>query len=320
MTDDERLKLVANWLNDLATALFTVGALIPAGQLIFNIPPQSTDNGLVVGVGIICIIFGLGIHLVGHFVLGELQCNREWSKSGWSNREWSKSGWSNREWSKSDWSNREWSKSDWSNREWSKSDWNKSDWSKSDWNKSDWNKSARVKFRDGTKAAEPPNDKKARPLPLRQLRGGRPRWRRSCDGDQLMTADAITEGAKAWDRFKSRSRKDWADWLSVGHALLLGRIAVMKIANTNKPAGSTYNRVMGHWLLEHGFDGINNQERYRAILVFENRAEIEAWRNGLDEAKRRRINHPNAAWALWRRAMRPVQSPAPTPRHVVVSN
>src|SRR6516162_883731 len=158
MTDDERLELVANWLNDLATALFTVGALIPAGQLIFNIPPQSTDNGLVVGVGIICIIFGLGIHLVGHFVLGELQCNREWSKSGWSNREWSKS------------------------------DWNKSDWSKSDWNKSDWNKSARVKFRDGTKAAEPPNDKKARPLPLRQLRGGRPRWRRSCDGDQLMTA------------------------------------------------------------------------------------------------------------------------------------
>src|SRR6516162_2322100 len=143
MTDDERLELVANWLNDLATALFTVGALIPAGQLIFNIPPQSTDNGLVVGVGIICIIFGLGIHLVGHFVLGELQCNREWSKSGWSN---------------------------------------------SDWNKSDWNKSARVKFRDGTKAAEPPNDKKARPLPLRQLRGGRPRWRRSCDGDQLMTA------------------------------------------------------------------------------------------------------------------------------------
>lgn len=56
------------------------------------------------------------------------------------------------------------------------------------------------------------------------------------------------------------------------------------------------------WLRENGLDGIAAQERYRALLVLENLPAISAWRDGLDETKRGRLNHPGAIWHAWRRA------------------
>jgi hypothetical protein len=56
----------------------------------------------------------------------------------------------------------------------------------------------------------------------------------------------------------------------------------MQKARTNKPVGSTYNRIVGAWPRTNGFDGISTQERYRAILWVEHRDEIEVWRAGLD--------------------------------------
>ncbi|HLG82391.1 MAG TPA: hypothetical protein VKY22_15355 [Bradyrhizobium sp.] len=77
MTDEERrnehLKLVANWGNTLAAGIVTAGVFVPAAQEIFNILPAGTDNGLVVGVGIVCLAVGLGIHMVAHLFLGGLR-------------------------------------------------------------------------------------------------------------------------------------------------------------------------------------------------------------------------------------------------------
>jgi hypothetical protein len=44
---------------------------------------------------------------------------------------------------------------------------------------------------------------------------------------------------------------------------------------------------MGKWLRENGLADVAAQERYRAMLVLENLAAIETWRDGLDEARRR---------------------------------
>jgi hypothetical protein len=41
---------------------------------------------------------------------------------------------------------------------------------------------------------------------------------------------------------------------------------------------------------------------------------ISAWRNDLDEAQRRRQNHPNLVWQAWRRK---AATPAPTRQHVI---
>jgi hypothetical protein len=70
---NEHLKLIANWLNALATGIFTVGAFIPAGQMIFNILPAGADLSLVVGTGLVCIGVGFAIHLAAHMFLGGLR-------------------------------------------------------------------------------------------------------------------------------------------------------------------------------------------------------------------------------------------------------
>jgi hypothetical protein len=125
--------------------------------------------------------------------------------------------------------------------------------------------------------------------------------------------DNIAAARAAWARLRNE-RQTFADWVLIGRALAIGRAVCMRQANANKPAGSRYNRLMGQWLRENGLDGINNQERYRAILVLENLAAIERWRDGLDEGARRRLNHPAAIWAHWQRTMRPrrtIEAPRP---------
>jgi hypothetical protein len=88
--------------------------------------------------------------------------------------------------------------------------------------------------------------------------------------------------------------------VDVGRALAIGRSFALQSSGTNRPVGSRYNAAMGSWLRENDLDGISAQERYRALLVLENLVSITAWRETLDEAHRRRLNHPNAIWAHWR--------------------
>jgi hypothetical protein len=52
---------------------------------------------------------------------------------------------------------------------------------------------------------------------------------------------------------------------------------------------------------ENDLHCIGNQKRYRALLVIENPPAISAWRDGLDEAQVRRLDHPNAVWFARRR-------------------
>jgi hypothetical protein len=69
VTNDERtnehLKLVANWLNTLATGVIAAGVFVPAANEIFNILPSGTDFGLVVGIGAVCFVLGIALHLIG---------------------------------------------------------------------------------------------------------------------------------------------------------------------------------------------------------------------------------------------------------------
>ena len=77
MTDDdkrnEHLKLVANLGNAVTAGLIAAGVFVPLAQEIFNILPKETDFGLVVGVGMVCFVLGLCIHIVSHLFLGWLR-------------------------------------------------------------------------------------------------------------------------------------------------------------------------------------------------------------------------------------------------------
>jgi len=77
MTDDEilneRLKLLANWGNTLATGILTIGSFIPAAQFIYGILPDTTEASLVWISAVVCIPVGISIHLAGQWILGGLR-------------------------------------------------------------------------------------------------------------------------------------------------------------------------------------------------------------------------------------------------------
>jgi hypothetical protein len=124
--------------------------------------------------------------------------------------------------------------------------------------------------------------------------------------------DEIAEGRAAWSRLRQHERASWSDWLAVGRALAVGRTIALKFAKTNRAVGTTYNRAMRLWLADNGLADVIAQERYRVLLIIEQLDAIEAWRAGLDDARRCRLNHPNAIWHSWRRATVIAQ-----PRHIV---
>ena len=121
----------------------------------------------------------------------------------------------------------------------------------------------------------------------------------------MTDVDQIAEGREAWARIRGHERKDWLDWLAVGRALVIGRTEALKIAQTNRPVGSRYNRTIACWLHENGLADVCAQERYRILLIIENLEAIESWRAGLDDRERRRLNHPGAIWSHWKRATKP---------------
>lgn len=70
---NEHRKLFGTWMNTIATAVITVGTFIPIGQTVFNFLPMTVEIGLVYGTAIVCIAAGVGIHLIGHVVIGTLE-------------------------------------------------------------------------------------------------------------------------------------------------------------------------------------------------------------------------------------------------------
>jgi len=112
-------------------------------------------------------------------------------------------------------------------------------------------------------------------------------------------SDAVIAGKAAWRRLRDREKSSWEDWMLIAEALVVGRTRAMMTAQRNKPVGTLYVRAIGQWLKQNDLHEINPAERYRAMLCLERREEIETWRAGLDEAKRRKWNYPAAVWAHW---------------------
>ena len=68
---NEHARHMASWLNTLAAGIVAAGTFVPAAQLIFRLLPAETDDGLVFGLGAVCVAAGVILHLVGHLVLGQ---------------------------------------------------------------------------------------------------------------------------------------------------------------------------------------------------------------------------------------------------------
>jgi hypothetical protein len=119
-----------------------------------------------------------------------------------------------------------------------------------------------------------------------------------CDpnGEELVLA----RGRDAWQRLGQDAT--WADWLSIGEALLVARAQATARSNSNAPVGRAYARAMAHLLAEYGFDRIDKGDRSRLLQCLENRAAIETWRSVLPLTERLRLNHPSTVLRRWKAA------------------
>ncbi|MDI3469737.1 MAG: hypothetical protein OJF62_001800 [Pseudolabrys sp.] len=70
---NERAKLLANWLNTLATALIAAGVFAPAAALVYGAPSLSlpVDRLLLLATG--CFAVGGILHVLGWLALGRLR-------------------------------------------------------------------------------------------------------------------------------------------------------------------------------------------------------------------------------------------------------
>jgi hypothetical protein len=116
-------------------------------------------------------------------------------------------------------------------------------------------------------------------------------------------SDQIEAGREAWQRIRENGRRSFDDWILVARALAIGRAVALQEAGTDRPYGVHFTRASARWPRQSGLDGLNDQERSRALLVLQHLPAILIWRAGLDEAQRRRINHPNSVYLCWNRSI-----------------
>jgi hypothetical protein len=106
---------------------------------------------------------------------------------------------------------------------------------------------------------------------------------------------------KAVERIGAHTRLTLAIWLEIGIGMAEARKDAMKRAKTNKPEGARYNKKMGEILKREGLhtDKVDTKTRGELLKIIDNRAAIESWLEGLDPARRLRLNHPSAILRNW---------------------
>lgn len=68
----EQTKHLASWLNSLATAVSTAGAIVPFIAYVTGTLPGPVTRQTVWGVGTICVTIGVALHFVGREILSEI--------------------------------------------------------------------------------------------------------------------------------------------------------------------------------------------------------------------------------------------------------
>jgi hypothetical protein len=124
--------------------------------------------------------------------------------------------------------------------------------------------------------------------------------RQSIDGlgqsNPSPTKEIVRRGQEALDR----KRRSFDDWLLIGGALEIGRIEVMRAANTNLATGKRYERQMAEWLHARGFHLIDKCTRSHLSDCLKHRAETAEWLAPKTEGERFKLNHPTTVLRKWR--------------------
>jgi hypothetical protein len=77
---------------------------------------------------------------------------------------------------------------------------------------------------------------------------------------------------------------------SIGAALAIGKQHALKTSQANAPWGRAYGKALHVWAREHGFSTMRASDRSSAIKLHENIGAITAWRAGISDRERDRLN------------------------------
>ena len=113
---------------------------------------------------------------------------------------------------------------------------------------------------------------------------------------EISTVDErrLQAAADAAERIKRGQH--WLDWMDVAEGLGVGRAQAMRMAGTNRPAGSAYNKAFGRWLDQHRWArDLDKPTRAHLFWCLDNRNDLDRWRETLATNERARLNHPTAA-------------------------
>jgi hypothetical protein len=70
---NERLKLTANWLNAISTAVMAAGVLGPGAYVLLDLGTKKLDPIYTLRAVLICVVVSVALHAIGRAFLGELQ-------------------------------------------------------------------------------------------------------------------------------------------------------------------------------------------------------------------------------------------------------
>jgi hypothetical protein len=70
---NERIKLTATWMNQLATAVAAAGVFAPLAGLLFGFQIFQLPSGSIISVVVNCAALAAGLHMFGRWLLGKLK-------------------------------------------------------------------------------------------------------------------------------------------------------------------------------------------------------------------------------------------------------
>lgn len=91
----------------------------------------------------------------------------------------------------------------------------------------------------------------------------------------------------------------------LGEALQVGRTWALAASKSNQPNGSRFNKEMGRWLDQCGFDDLDKSERSHLLKTMNNRDAIEKWRATLTTSALLKLNHPRRVFEKWQASTQP---------------
>lgn len=107
-------------------------------------------------------------------------------------------------------------------------------------------------------------------------------------------AKFIKEAVKEWKAINKG--REFAGWMKIGAALMIGRQLIFARLRTNRPEGKAYNEAFSRWCREHGFTNPEIDPPTRSDLLFlqepEHRVICDEIRAAMAQSERLKVNHP----------------------------